>query len=436
MATLARHYPRLPAVGERKNHDPGTLRKLWVALYAGAFFLPPIPLGFTPSARSKLLPGAIVAVAYLMWRPIFCHQGFFNFATPKRFLPLAITFYIAGHAAYLALFGNVIAGLNEAQWIVYLMAPLLMVWDLGPSQANFVVKALLACLGLESILAIISSFTGPMYAYVVLWYGPRFGTSVYRAVGTTDSTNSLGGLMAFGALVCLFAPTKVLPVRRSILLTGLLAAVVLSQSKSAFFGVIISFLAVSVMSFRSRLGHIRGLLKAVIAHALGTLLVGGVFYFYGQAVLDNMTQDYGDRTALGERVVSQIMQFDWMQTLFGVGFHGVDYVNPSTGAWITAHNSYINLLADLGVFGFGLVAALLVVLVVTVFNHRQWHLLAGVIGLLLHFVTEAFLYAPMFIMTVGTLYGLTCISGRPFEADGRQRRSVEARPRLATRFYA
>src|SRR5579862_1643536 len=169
MATLARPYAQHLAFRKRGNKGAGTLRKLWIALYAGAFFLPPIPLGFTPSARSKLLPGAVVAVVYLVCRPIFSHRGFFNFATPKSLLPLAVSFYIVGHAAYLALFGDVIAALTEAQWIVYLMAPLLMVWDLGPSQTGFVVRALLACLGLESILAIISSFTGPMYSYVVLW---------------------------------------------------------------------------------------------------------------------------------------------------------------------------------------------------------------------------------------------------------------------------
>lgn len=419
MATLARPYAAHLAIGKREPKDAGRLRKLWVALYAGAFFLPPIPLGFTPSARSKLLPGAVVAVIYLVLRPIFSHRGFFNFATPKSLLPLAVTFYIVGHAAYLALFGDMIAALTEAQWIVYLMAPLLMVWDLGPSQAGFVVKALLACLGLESILAIVSSFTGPMYSYVVLWYGPRFGTSVYRAVGTTDSTNSLGGLMAFGALVCLFAPAKVLPVRRFLLLTGLLAAVILSQSKSAFFSVLVAFLAVSVVSLRWRGGRISTLLTTVATHALPLVLVACVFYFYGEAVLDNMTQDYVDRTALGERVISQILKFDWTQALFGVGFHGADYVNPSTGAWITAHNSYINLLADLGVCGFSLVGAFLVVLVVTLLKTRQWHLLAGVVGLLLHFVTEAFLYAPMFVMTLGTLYGISCVPGRPLRCAHR-----------------
>lgn len=434
MKIRASEQAQYPATRERDHNASGILRKLWVALYAGAFFLPPIPLGFTPSARSKVLPGAVVAVLYLVFRPIFSHRGFFNFATPKRLLPLAITFYLAGHAAYLALSGNPIAALTEAQWIVYLMAPLLMVWDLGRSQVTFVVKALLACLGLESILAIISSFTGPMYAYVVLWYGPRFGTNVYRAVGTTDSTNSLGGLMAVGALICLFAPTAVLPIRRFVLLIGLLAAVILSQSKSAFFAVLITFIIVSIMSLRGRLGQTRSLLKGIAAHALALILVGGVFYFYGDAVMDNMTQDYGDRAALGERVITQIMQFDWFQTLFGVGFHGVDYINPSTGAWITAHNSYINLLADLGLFGFGLVGSLLVVLVVTVLRTRQWHLLAGVIGLLLHFVTEAFLYAPLFVITIGTIYGCVCVSGQPLRGIEDRRDLEGVGLRLATQF--
>jgi hypothetical protein len=52
------------------------------------------------------------------------------------------------------------------------------------------------------------------------------------------------------------------------------------------------------------------------------------------------------------------------------------------------------------------------VLVVSVVRNREWYLLAGALGLFLHFVTEAFLYAPMFAMTLGTLYGVSCIYSR------------------------
>jgi hypothetical protein len=285
----------------------------------------------------------------------------------------------------------------------------LMAWDVGPAGVQQLGKALLACLGLESVLAAISSFTGPMYPYVVLWYGPRFGSNVYRAVGTTDSTNSLGGLMAFGALVCLFAPASMLPVRRPLLVTALTAAVILSQSKSAVLAVVIGFALITIVSIRWSLGRIRDLVTTIGSQALALILVCVVFYFYGGAVLDNMSQDYADRTALTERSISMIMDFDWVQALFGVGFHGVDYINPSTGAWITAHNSYINLLADLGVCGFVLVISLFIVLTAAVLRSQEWHLLAGIVGLLLHFVTEAFIYAPMFVMTIGTLYGMTCV---------------------------
>lgn len=381
-------------------------------MYAGALFLPPIPLSFTSTARSKLLPGAIVAVAYLIWRPIFCRAGIFHFSTLKRLLPAAVAFYVFGHAVYFALDGNYLVALNEMQWLVYLTAPLLMAWDVGPPGATYLIKALLACLGIESILAVISSFTGPMYDYVVLWYGPRFGTSVYRAVGTMDSTNSLGGLMAFGALTCLFAPSAVLPVRRSLMVIGLLAGVIFSQSKSAFFSVFIGFALVSLVSTKWHLMSTRELWAMVGSQVLALMLVGAVFYLYGDAVADNMNQDYVDRTALSERAIDKIAEFDWAQTIFGVGFHGVDYVNPATGAWITAHNSYINLFADLGMCGCSLVVSLLAVLVLTILKNRQWHLLAGVLGLLMHFVTEAFLYAPLFVMTIGTLYGVTCVYSR------------------------
>jgi hypothetical protein len=394
-------------------------------MYAGALFLPPIPLGFTETAHSKLLPGAIVAIAYLLWRPVFCRVGVFHFSSIRRLLPAAIAFYVFGHAVYFAFEGRYLVALNELQWLVYLIAPLLMAWDVGPRGGKHIVKALLACLGIESVLAVISSFTGPMYGYVVLWYGPRFGTSIYRAVGTMDSTNSLGGLLAFGALACLFAPEDVLPVRRYLLVSALLAGVVFSQSKSAFFAVLISFVAVSILSTRWRLMHPRDLFSMIGYQLLGVVFVGTVFYFYGDAVSDNISQDYVDRTALSERVLSKIAEFDWVQTLFGVGFHGVDYVNPSTGTWITAHNSYINLFADLGVLGFLLVLSLFAVILVTLFRDQQWYLLAGVFGLLLHFVTEAFLYVPLLIMTIGTVYGLSCVYVR-VPRSARSGRSVRA----------
>ncbi len=292
---------------------------------------------------------------------------------------------------------------------MFLMAPLLMTWDLGAAQHDRIVKMLLVCLGIESLLAVISSFTGPMYEYVVLWYAPRFGSSVYRAVGTIDSTNSLGGLMAFGALVCFFAPAAALPVRRSLMLMGLFAAVILSQSKSAFFSVLISFAVVNIVSLRWRVARMRDLLTTIIAQAVALILSAGVFYFYGEAVLDNMAKDYGDRTALGQRVITEITKFDWPQTLFGVGFHGVDYIDPTTGVWITAHNSYINLVSDLGLCGSHWSYHFSSCLTVTLLKDRRWHLLAGLVGLFLHFATEAFLYAPMFIMTLGTLYGISCV---------------------------
>lgn len=381
----------------------------WVAMYAGSLFAPPIPLTFTPTAHSKLLGGAIVAGAYLLCRPFLFRAGMYHFSNGRRLLPLAVACYMCGHAMYATLRGNAIGALIEIQWLLYLLVPLMMVWDMGPLQDDRVVKALLACLGIEAVLAVISSFTGPIYEYVVLWYGPRFGTDVYRAVGTTDSTNTLGGLMAFGALVCMFAPSVAMPVRRWLLLATLLAAVVFSQSKSAFFSVLISLTVVGALSLRWRVRRTSDWLKTVGVQAFALALFGGVFYVYGDAVLQNVVQDYGDRTALSERVIAEIMRFDWAQALFGVGFHGVDYINPSTGVWITAHDSYINLAADLGLCGFLLVVSLLTVLAFTLLRQRQWHLAAGLLGLLLHFFTEAFLYAPLLVMTLGTLYGIGCI---------------------------
>lgn len=403
------------------RHKAFSPLRWWIALYAGALFLPPIPLRFTPTAHSKLLIGGLVGTAYLLWRPFFSRRSFFSFSTPNRVLPLLIIVYMSFHAVYAALYGNFIGALIEAQWLMYLVAPLLMTWDLGAAQHDRVVKLLLACLGIESLLAVISSFTGPMYEYVVLWYAPRFGASVYRAVGTTDSTNSLGGLMAFGALVCFFAPAAILPIRRSLMLMGLFAAVILSQSKSAFFSVLISFAVVNVVSLRWRVERIRDVLATIVTQAIALLLSAGVYYFYGEAVLDNISKDYGDRAALGQRVISEIAKFGWPQTLFGVGFHGVDYVDPSTGAWITAHDSYINLVSDLGLCGTALIVSLFVVLVVTLLKDRRWHLLAGLVGLLLHFATEAFLYAPMFVMTLGTLYGISCCHRKPSPAGVRLR---------------
>lgn len=163
---------------------------------------------------------------------------------------------------------------------------------------------------------------------------------------------------------------------------------------------------------RSQVKHAGEWLRAVGLQVMAVGLFSGVFYLYGDAVLDNIAQDYVDRTALSERVVAEVMRFDWIQGLFGVGFHGVDYINPATGVWITSHDSYINMAADLGAFGFLLVASFLVVLTVCLLKWGQWHLLAGLLGLLLHFFTEAFLYAPLLVMTLGTLYGIGCVHQR------------------------
>lgn len=215
--------------------------------------------------------------------------------------------------------------------------------------------------------------------------------------------------MAFGALVSFFAPKSLLPAPRIILAACLACAVVLSQSKSAFFSVIIVYIAVSIFSFGWRRFALRKLLSTAGMQLLVLAGAGVVFSLYGDAVLDNISTDYVDRTALSERALSNIAEYDWAELLLGRGFHGVDFINPNTGAWITAHNSYINLLADLGIIGSLLMATLFIVLLWTLAADREWHLLAGMLGLVLHFVTEAFLYAPLFVMTLGTVYAISCV---------------------------
>lgn len=89
----------------------------------------------------------------------------------------------------------------------------------------------------------------------------------------------------------------------------------------------------------------------------------------------------------------------WM---FGLGFRQTAFVNQETLGWVTAHNSYVSMLAEIGVVGLGLLTWMWARTLRLAVRGRAWWIAGGCSALLAHFMTEGFLYGYqyVFLMTL------------------------------------
>ncbi len=362
--------------------------RFWKLSTAVCFFAPPIPLWFTPteSSVSLALP---MALAYLSWRLAFPRTpgGEAPPATVRTAKVLAG--YTILHAAYFLLVEPaLIASLSELQWAIYLLAFFLQLHDLRavPRWAVEVRRWLVLIGMVEGAAAVITAFTGPIPIYFYgAFFEARWGLDVYRATGTIGSPNALGGILAFILLTALFTRPEVLPARRVICALPMALGLLATQSKSAM-----AVLSIGILAAVLR----RMIARRRLRDALALVLIAGLAAAALAAIGEVLGEDYSERREFTTIVLDKYLSSDPFHLVIGLGFRQTAEVDPGTLGWLTAHNSYVSLLAEIGAVGLALVAAILA----RALRARDEGIFAASVGLVAHAYTESFLYGFAYLL--------------------------------------
>jgi O-antigen ligase len=390
-----------------------------VAILVAVLLAPPLSIDFT-ATRSVISPGLGLAVLYLPWRLVRLRGRLVAARTLYRAVIVAVVSYMTLHAIYY-LVGerNWLVFLIEAQWATYLAGFAAVVSDVQPlpNARNRVVRALLLILGCQAILGIVSSYVGPLVD-TGAWTAGRFGLAAYRATGTLGNPNAFAGVIAIGAVIALLHPRAGLPLPRVLLVPPFLVALLLSQSKSGWLSFLVSTALVLFGRFAVK-GRARDL---ALALGVAAVLTWGL---NTDVVVNELSTDYVGRVQFGERVLERYERAQPSYQLFGLGFRQTAIIDPETRAWVTAHNSYLSFLAEIGLIGFLLVAALWAVAAWSTLRAWDWPVLGALCCMLLHLYSEAFLYGNVYILLMALILGLP-----------RLRRDVERRGAALTPTFA
>ena len=392
--------------------------KWWSALWLAALFLPPIPLSFTPTSKSRVSAAVVVAAGYLFWRFLICRRGTPHVYSLYAFPSLLLASYLVGHAFVFGLFKERYILLMEGQWVVYFLSSISMLWDMRHLRhmEKLLVRRWLLWISIEAVIGIATAFTGPVYGYIVGAYAPRFGLSIYRATGTFGSANGLAGFLSFAAILSLWLPTEFLPTKRIVISALLLGALAFTQSRSGMLSFVIGNFAILFFAVWANVsGEARKFPRQILVLApTFTFAAAFVIMLWGGDLHRLIDTDYAFRWQLARSVLDRYMNGNVIDFVFGYGFRQTAYI--ADNAWFTAHNSYISFLAETGIAGFVALIAIFVITLTGLYNTHRWYWLGGVIGLLAHLATETFLYGYLYVMLISLTFGIACLSGRGLDA--------------------
>ncbi|MCC2361666.1 hypothetical protein LKM19_12945 [Bacillus cereus] len=384
----------------------------WEIFMVLALFSPPIPLGFTDTS-SNVSSSLVIACLYIVWRTFYTKFRIINPSTIIGFVLTSLTIFFSFHSVYFLLAENKPnVFLLECQWIVYFIASLLMIFDMRHMEdcAQKIIKYLLILLFIEGCLGIITSFTGPIYKYAVGWYEGRFGFNIFRAIGTSSSANGLAGMMAFSLIITIFTPAKYLPLRKSVLGIVFAIALLFTQSKSGISTFFVAFIIIGFLQLLKYRSYKRFFKLYAIIGFLGLL----VYQFKEFIFL--VSTDLSSRKNFGQVVMNQFYENSVFNQIFGIGFRQSAWINPETHGWVTAHNSYISFLAEIGILGCSILFALVISTFFNLYKQNSWPLLGGFLVILIHLLSEGFIYGYTYISLITLVFTISIINKKSVDA--------------------
>jgi putative inorganic carbon (hco3(-)) transporter len=412
---------------------------------------------FTPYAKINLDPrldtGQILfgiwLAAYLL-RALFFRrretQSPLISSSPHLLIPLILFILIATLSFFPAI--SFKDWLEEtSKWVVILVLYLVVANEHDPHKRKIIIGAILFSAAFQGIVGLIEYTRG---------YGPpEFnvpGTRFYRAYGTFEQPNPFGGYMglvwpfvAGVALVCWrtwqkgsrgaeekgrkqnlpLSPASLLVPAVLVSLIALLAlsGVITSGSRGARLGMFAA-IAAMVLALLPKPGRIVGgvVLMGLAAFALNLIPQS----LYAQA--DSFLNEYGSFDVRGiyltkvnfsnvERIAHWQVGLDMMRDhpWLGVGFGNYEpmYAQYRLLYWVNAlghaHNYYINIFAETGVFGFITYVILWAAIFVRTWRKRHSLLAVGLLGTWVHLTVHHFvdnLYVANNFILIGVLLGL------------------------------
>jgi hypothetical protein len=366
------------------------LRALWLLVWIVMLFAPSVLIGLS-AAQSKFSLASFLAAAFVAWRIVFRPFPSLKGALLWGFL---LALYLLIHGVVLTLStGSPVILLLEGQWLAYFVAGLLLTADLIAARADiqWIDSALVALGVIASVLGIVSIWTGPFYGYANHFEG-RWGIPISRACGTFEAPAMLAGFLTITFVLSFFtAPTSGGSFLRQAGLFLMMVTLLLTQSKA---GIVVAILAVVLgLPIVARTAAKRRAALARLAY-IG-IFVAAIAYFadaYGIDAQALLASDVHDRGELGSAVLTDYADDGPTAQLFGVGYRQSATIDPETGMWFTAHNSYISFLREIGLIGCVLLAGYLLWTMGSLIAAGNHNLALAVLAILLVAYTEVFLY--------------------------------------------
>lgn len=390
---------------------------------------PKIPLGFSAlPGKSSMSLGIIGLViwALLSYKHILKIKCLPNMGAAKGLLIFGVYAFGISLAS-----SSLVAMAYAAQYLFYLLfSYLLFVGYLSRAAAAgqlSVALGILAWIGFVfSLGVIISVWTGPFYPHQTLWTARQWdGLLIQQGVGFAEGTNAAGAvLIVFNAF---FWPAHRQNKSSWIICSLSLLALLVTISRSAILSFIIglvSFLFIVAIrtALRGRVSRKKiyfsniGILCLVL---IGATIVAFSYSIENREVIPAIATGIGlgeggvirsdteTRLDLWEGGIRKWLDGAIYERLIGNGFRSSFSISDDSesGSWQTPHNFYLAILGDFGIVGLFLFLAPLLWFIFRISARLfrsggtpvEQFSFVGMVGLMVHNMTETFFYSPTLI---------------------------------------
>jgi hypothetical protein len=352
---------------------------------------------------------------YVCWRlvsqplPSLRHEAFA--------LSLLVAAYLSLQGAILVFGGgNFIIILLQGQWVAYFLTGLFLAYDIArtPGGLPFLSSSIVGVAAAAAACGIISVWTGPFFEYGH-HAAARWGLPVSRAIGTFDSPGGLGAVLGLAFIFEYLSGARASFARRCLTLALIAVTLVLTFSKGAIIATLVSAAAGGILAAARSGANARNLAVLRLAGVCSlTVIVLWLANTYDIDVVQLIRVDAQGHSEIGMEVLNEYSADDLLSQLFGIGFRQSAKLYSDELIWITAHNSFISLLREIGGVGTCLFAALVLSLLVRLSSGRHLTWECALLGILLLSLSETCLYSSYLVLFIGGAAGLVCAQPQSF----------------------